>query len=77
MADRTTETKVELAGQPAFDSLNPYGETLEFLDASSPTELRAMLRQIRLETKIINIYAYGSRHVAWIMTRAKIKKKGK
>lgn len=70
---KNLEPSVELG----FTSLNPYGETLEYISGDSPTELRDMIRSLRHETQILAIYAYGSKHIAWISTRAKIKRKVK
>jgi hypothetical protein len=55
-------------------NLSPY-MGLEFLTGSSPEELLAQLRQIKIQYKILAIYAQGPNHVAWVDTGAlKIKK---
>lgn len=69
--------RIEPGEIPGFSSLNAYGDTLEFIDAESPTKLRDLIRSLRSEVQILSIYAYGSRHIAWISTRTKIKRKGK
>jgi hypothetical protein len=76
MGLRTTQTKTEET-ELKFQSLNGVGESLDFLEASSPAELLAMIRKIRLPTKIVSIYRNGSQHIAWIQTEAKLIKKGK
>jgi hypothetical protein len=43
----------------------------------SAEDLKNQITSIRLPTKIIAIYAVGSKHVAWIQTTAKIVKKVK
>jgi hypothetical protein len=60
-----------------FDSLNPNTSALEFLMGDSAEDLKNQITSIRLPTKIIAIYAVGSKHVAWIQTTAKIVKKVK
>jgi hypothetical protein len=49
-------------------------KNLQFLEGKSAQELQAQITQIKLPTKIIAIYFYGTRHIAWIQTFAKIKK---
>lgn len=60
-----------------FESLNPNTSTLDFLVGDSAEDLKAQITSIRLPTKIIAIYAVGVKHIAWIQTTAKIKKKVK
>ncbi len=74
---KTTETKTELLDAPVFENLNPVGENLDYIQAVSPAALRDELKKIRLPMKILSIYSYGSLHIAWIQTQAKIKRKGK
>lgn len=57
-----------------FTNLNPLGEVLDYIEAKSLEELRVKIKSIRLPTRIITIYSHGTRHVAWIITEAKIKK---
>jgi len=57
-----------------FDNLNQVGLGLEFLEALSAEELKKQIQSITLPTKIISIYAIGSRHIAWIQTTAKVQK---
>lgn len=64
-----------MGAENLFDSVNALSNTLEFISADSPEELRLKLREIRLPTRLITIYAVGSKHVAWIQTTAKLKKK--
>lgn len=71
----TNQTSSEKSGLK-FENLNPSSETLTYVEAISPRELLAQLSAIRAPTKILNIYSYGSIHIAWIQTRAKIKRKG-
>lgn len=56
-----------------FDSLNNL-EKLEFLVGDSPESLKAMLKSITLPVRLLSIYAVGTKHIAWIMTDARIKK---
>lgn len=57
-----------------FTNLNPLGEALDYVEGKSLEELRVRIKAIRLPTRIISIYSFGNRHVAWIITEAKIKK---
>lgn len=57
-----------------FDSLNNLKDSLNFLTGNSPEELELMLKQINLPVQIISIYSSGSKHYAWFITTAKIKK---
>lgn len=57
-----------------FDSLNENKYTLDFLIGDSAEDLRNQIASIPLRVKIITIYAYGTRHIAWIQTEAKLKK---
>ena len=58
-----------------FTNLNAQGEALEFIEANSAEELHKILKSITLPTRIITIYAIGTKHIAWIETNAKIIKK--
>ena len=58
-----------------FTSLNPYGEDLDYIEASSPEGLRDQIRKIRLPTRILSIYASEGKHIAWVLTTAKLTKK--
>lgn len=61
-----------------FENLNSNSDLLNFLVGNSPEELLNQIKQIRLPTDILAIYAVGSRHICWFRTTAKIKKvKGK
>ena len=71
----TNQTKVQET-ELKFDNLNSVADTLDYIEAMSPRELKAQLVKIRAQTEIVNIYSYGSIHIAWIKTRAKIKRKG-
>lgn len=73
MKTETTKPKIE-ATELEFSNLNTLAGTLEYVEAMSTRDLMAQLKKIKLPTKIISIYAYGSVHVAWIMTHAKLKK---
>jgi hypothetical protein len=55
------------------DNLSNYAN-LDYLEARSTEELLRQLQQIRLPHKIISIYAYGNKHVAWVSLTQKIKK---
>lgn len=57
-----------------FDDLSGI-KFLDFFVGNSPEELKAQIDQIRLPAKIISIYAIGSRHIAWVQSSTKIKKK--
>lgn len=57
-----------------FTSINPLSENLNFLVGNSPEELEKMIKQITLPVQIISIYSSGSKHYAWFITTAKIKK---
>jgi hypothetical protein len=70
---KTTSEKLELL----FENLNTTGSNLEYLEARSPSELLNQIKMIRQATKILSIYNYGNIHIAWILTEAKIKRKGK
>lgn len=59
-----------------FDSLNTY-ENLNYLESASAEELKNMIQSIKLPSKIISIYALGSRHYAWVQTNSKIVKENK
>jgi len=59
-----------------FDSLN-QNASLDYLEGQSLEELKKALLSINLPVNIISIYAFGSRHVAWFTTDAKIIKKTK
>lgn len=55
-------------------NFSPY-QGLEFISAASPEELHATLKGIRIQFRILSIYAQGAKHIAWIDTGAiKIKK---
>jgi hypothetical protein len=61
-----------------FDNLNSVGDALDYIQATSPEKLLEEIKKIRLPVKIMTIYSYGNVHIAWILTRAKLKKvKGK
>jgi len=68
-----TKTVVETT-ELEFTSMNSLRDTLDYIEAMSPRELLANLRKIKHPVRILNIYSYGSIHIAWIMTHAKIKK---
>lgn len=56
-----------------FTNLNIL-QALDVLSADNAEALRDMIRSIPLPVKIISIYKDGNKHVAWILTEAKIKK---
>lgn len=66
-------TRTEV-GNLEFENLNSVGATLDYIQASSPEKLLENIRKIRLPVRIVTIYTYGSVHIAWIQTTAKIKK---
>lgn len=72
---KATETtaKTEVA-ELQFSNLNPLGDNLDYIEAMSTRELLAQIKKIRLPVRIVSIYSYGSVHIAWIETKAKIKK---
>lgn len=58
-------------------NLSPY-RGLTFLVGNSPEQLLEQLSSIKIQYKILSIYAQGANHVAWIDTGAiKIQKKPK
>lgn len=57
-----------------FDRLNQL-EALKIIAGRDEEELLAKLRQIRLPTRIVSIYAAGTKHFAAILTDAKIVEK--
>lgn len=57
-----------------FENLSNH-PFLEFYVGDSPEDLRAQLSAIRLPFKVINIYAQGSRHYAWVSLTAPTKKR--
>ncbi len=57
-----------------FENLNNYSQNLTFLEGLSAQELLDQIKQIKLPVQILSIYAVGSKHVAWIVTTAKINK---
>lgn len=59
-----------------FDSLNS-NENLTYLIGNGPEEIITQLKSIRLPTRIIAMYAVGSKHICWIETTAKLKKQTK
>jgi hypothetical protein len=58
-----------------FDSLNSLSFGLEYVEGDTPEKLKEVLKSIRLPTKIISLYEYRGKHIAWIMTTAKLKRK--
>lgn len=76
MAERTTTQSLPMNFGMMFENLNHYGTTLEYLQAASPSALQALIKKIKLPTRIVAIYFDGKTHVAWIVTEAKIKRKG-
>lgn len=60
-----------------FSKLNPY-LNIDFLEASTPDALLALIKGYPGQMKILAIYAVGSHHVAWVQIGfQKINKKGK
>ena len=57
-----------------FTSINPLSENLHYLVGNDAEELMKMIKQITLPVQVVSIYSQGSRHYAWIITTAKIKK---
>lgn len=66
MATAKSETSLQ------FDSLNAVGN-LEFLEGRSPDELLGQIKSIRREIKIVAMYFYGNKHIAWIQGNFKKK----
>ncbi len=77
MADRTTTRTIPSSFGDMFDNLNHYGTTLEYLEGKSPGDLQALIKKVRLPTRILTIYFDGTNHVAWMVTEAKFNRKGK
>ena len=46
-------------------------ETIEFLSAQSPEELKLRLESLTLPYRLVAIYSQGGAHLAWIMTEQK------
>lgn len=59
-----------------FDQVgdNLSGKNLEYFEAPSAEGIKRQLEQIRLPYQIINIYASGTKHYAWVNCSRKIKK---
>ncbi len=57
-----------------FNSINQSGQSLEYLEGLSLEELKKSIQSIQYDCRIVAIYPFGQRHVAWILTSAKIKK---
>jgi hypothetical protein len=58
---------------PLQTSLN-VNEKLEFFQADSPEELKTFIKSVRLPLYIVSIYSVGSKHIAWFLTDARIKR---
>jgi len=56
-----------------FDSLNTL-TGLNYIVADSAEDLRKQLLAIHMPVSTLGFYAVGSKHVAWFLTSAKIKK---
>jgi hypothetical protein len=56
------------------DDLSNY-RNLDFLVGIDAADLKRQFDNIRLPYKIISIYAQGTRHYAWVLLSAPIRKK--
>jgi hypothetical protein len=60
-----------------FENLNQYGTELDFLIGESAEDLKKQIQAIRSHIQIIEIYAMGTRHYCWFLSKQKINKKVK
>jgi hypothetical protein len=53
---------------------NPYKDSLFYLSAKTPEDLERQIKEIRSPLEIKSIYSHNNRHIAWIVTGAKVKR---